>query len=875
MSIFVAIDLETTGLSPYDDAIIEFACIKFNAKNFQEIDVLSGFVNPWIAIPPLVQELTGISDADLDWTPSISSVLQDIEWFIWWFPLVGHNIDFDISFLKSAGLNLEKNPTIDTFYLANSLCFHHTSLSLTSLCEYFSIELTSAHRALDDTRATYKLLDRLSKNLAQSAQLYPDIYYHLYKNAEKQGDQILYQTYIRPVLWWQIYIEENIKQTHISRLHALQESDIKSSTGMTDTHVSSFDILQTLPKFEYRESQKMMCDIVDSLFTWTSKIALEAPTGTGKTFVYLIASLIHARKTWSQICIATSTKLLQDQICEEDLSYLKSYLPFEFTYAKLTGKKNYFSLWAYHSHLALYKTFSRSQLSFFLKLYLWSLESFYWELRELEFYNDEYSFLPYIDASYLSYQSSDNIYWEFYLFARKKAEFSDLIITNSYVLMQECIQPSWIFQNIENLVIDEAHSLEDIITSSALQKFSQTYLEQLFSLFDRKIQKYRLNLDLTNLQSTLEFSIVEMLQECEKIIKPHFPSTSRYKKYLFRDLDIKSNSFLLLCAKNTLEKLLDYENILSSTDWKKYFSYELQILEDMKHFIFLFFIDPKFSEYIYIWEIEEKGKISLSLTVRDTWAFLQTKLWAQKTRILLTSATLFVPQRQLYSDKILGIVDFVHYTLPPVFDYRKQSYVYIPTNLKNSYHLWQDTLKFLETFFTQVRWRTLMLCTSYSAIKELYLALHSTLLSQWIRFIAQWLAWGKNKHLETFLAYPATSVLVGTDSFWQGVDIPGDNLQYLVIHKLPFTPPSDPIFLARSSLFQDPFYDYAISKTGIKLRQWLWRLIRSHSDTGVILFLDDRILHQKWGKYFLEVFPEDISIFRWTSENFLTLLSKE
>ncbi|MCH8518612.1 DEAD/DEAH box helicase [Candidatus Gracilibacteria bacterium] len=877
MSVFVALDLETTGVNHSSDAILEYAFVKFDAKTFEELDTFSGFIHPGRPIPDIIQELTGIEESDIIGAPSIADIKNDIESFIGGSTLVGHNIEFDIGFLKAAGINISQNPTIDTFPLANSICSHCVSLILSSLCEYFDIDLLSAHRALDDTRATYKLFEKLTYVLEDYVKQYPDILGYLYSQTENIGDGLIYTMYIKPHLSPFQTPLEDIRGDHIMQIRRRQILPKSTQTDKTKLHVSSFEILKSLPKFEYRESQKMMCDIVDTMYTGESKIAVEAPTGTGKTFAYLIGALLHAKRTGLQTCIATSTKLLQDQICEEDMKYLQKHLPFPFTYTKITGKKNYFSLHNFYQFLGLHKTFSRPQLSFFIKLYLWSLSTPYGELRELEFYGDEYKYLPSIDASNLAYDTArdDEDDGEFYKYTQKKAELSDIVITNAYVLLQDINSASGLFSRVDTLICDEAHSLEDVVSSSSFVKISSQTLHQLFGLSERKVQKYKLDCDLDDIKSELEYGLGDIFHEVGKIIGSQFFYNARYKKYLFQQSDIVSNTFLVQSGSQLIVKLQKLELLLRDVKHKKYFLKELQLIDDIKLFLHTFFTHTDSKKYIYIGELLENGNIELSYTILNTGEYLKNTLWQSNKRILLTSATLFIPGKELYSNKVLGIDDFDQHTLPPVFDYRKQSYIFIPNNLTNSRSLCDDTRDFLKSFFKIVSGKTLMLCTSYAAIKELYISLHGALKKEGIHLIAQGFAGGKNKHLESYMKDPNNSILIGTDSFWQGVDISGDALQYLVIHKLPFTPPSDPIFLARSSLFEDSFYDYAIPKTSIKLRQGLGRLIRSHTDTGMILFLDDRVISQKWGKYFLDIFPRDIKIFKNPSDTLIQLLSKE
>ena len=125
-----------------------------------------------------------------------------------------------------------------------------------------------------------------------------------------------------------------------------------------------------------------------------------------------------------------------------------------------------------------------------------------------------------------------------------------------------------------------------------------------------------------------------------------------------------------------------------------------------------------------------------------------------------------------------------------------------------------------------------------------------------------------------FLESPENSILLWTDSFWEWVDIPWENLKYLIIHKFPFSVPSDPIFQARSIFFQDAFKEYSVPKAIIKLKQGFWRLIRSKNDTWIVVLIDDRIYSTSWWKVFLEAFPDDINIKYSNSNSFLNVIEK-
>jgi len=139
--------------------------------------------------------------------------------------------------------------------------------------------------------------------------------------------------------------------------------------------------------------------------------------------------------------------------------------------------------------------------------------------------------------------------------------------------------------------------------------------------------------------------------------------------------------------------------------------------------------------------------------------------------------------------------------------------------------------------------------------------------------LAQSISWSKHKQIDFFKKQPNNSILLWTDTFWEWIDIPWEDLRYLLIHKIPFNVPSDPIFQARSKLFQNSFEQYAIPKAVLKLKQWFGRLIRTKTDTWIVVFLDNRIFQSSWGEKFFEAFPEGTKVRFWTTEKLLSLLS--
>jgi len=857
----IVLDLETTWLSPKEDTIIECAFIKIDRKTFQEIDRYTTFVDPKREIPELISGITNIFQSDVEWQPVFSDVCWDIEDFIEWYPLVGHNISFDISFLESHWVDTSKNPYIDTFFLANFLCFHEKSLNLWHLCEVFDIDLKSAHRAIDDTLATVKVFQKLIERLqdlevslwelaVSLMDMSRDAWLHVLKNEYladikiiKQKDDI-FTHYIS-------YIEQK-KYDKIDKIH--QEDTVK-----IDTFLNSVD------GFELRESQKIMLDKVDNNFSQWWRCIIEAPTGTGKTLAYLLPAIKYSLISWEWVHISTSTKALQDQIFYKDLLFLSENLDYEFSYTKLKGKRNYMSFHNFGVFFDIQEIVSPWVVSFILKMMLWSLESKYGELEELDFYGEEYKFLHDIHAWNAFVFDEGNIYkkYEFAVKARNRAKSANIIITNNHILFQDIVWEGNLLWGVKNLVLDEAHSLEDIVTNSLKKTFSYTALENLTGKIIKKLQKNDIkNMDIERCIQRILFESHEIFAWFEASIFEKFSHDMKYKNILIQEEYFKKNDFLDHIALRILQDIALLLKELKKL-WEKYdqyLSWEQQELEFITDIFGKFFFKRDFDTYIYYISHSEQKGTEFSYTVLRPWNFLQSRLWKNIESVLLTSATLQMWDDFSYMKNSLELQSFESMTLPSDFDYNTQALVYIPNDLWSIKYNLAEIINFLWELFHIVKWTTLVLFTSYMNIKETYLSLKAQLQKKDITLLAQSISWWKHKQIEYFKKHSESSILLGTDAFWEGIDIPWDDLKYLVIHKIPFQVPSDPIFQARANLYEDSFREYSIPKSILKLKQGFWRLIRSTSDTWVVIFLDDRIYTTSWWKEFLHAFPNEVKV---------------
>ncbi len=867
----VCFDLETTGLDKYNDKIIEIAMIKFDEHTFKVIDTYSSFVDPEMPIPEIISNITNIFDDDLLWAPKIDDLRIGILDFIWDSTLLGHNVDFDIEFFVNNGINVSNNYKIDTFFFANFLSFNTASLNLEMLCKHYQIPFTWAHRAINDVKATVELF---KKQLEEFNKLKKDkkrIIFYLFSLSQdkniKNIEKLLFSEY-----WEKINLEEFEKII----LKKVWKDDYLEQF-YSDENLECEDIVKFFnfsDKIEERENQiNMTKNVFDTLNNW-KKTLIEAPTGLWKSFAYLIPSIIFSVKNNQKVYITTKTKNLQDQLYLKDLSFLHEKLGVNFSYTKLKWKRNYASLKWFFEYVFL-ANLTYYEITFLLKVSFWLLETKYWELDELNFYPDEYWYLRDLNSegTYLSSDKNPYREYEFLTKARKSLEKANIVIINHSLLFSDLESENSILYDLKNLVIDEAHNIEDSVTESLRESYNLKYFKEHFDKCEKIFTVKNIKkIDFLNKKESL-LSNLEVLDDYAfSYINKKIPDDNQYKNILIKDDFFTELNFTILLSKINLDliDIVDKLKVINEYDFSKEISYFDKIAKNIN----VFFDKNNFNKYIKILTYTDRTGINFDFTLLNPGEHLYKNLWKNLNSCLLTSATLSIWWSFDYVKNILKLDDFWFYSFDSDFDYSKQATLFIPTDIWNVKNNSDEMVIFLRDFFLLVRWKVLTLLTSFHVIKKIYTFCNLDLKKEWINLYAQSIWWSKNKLLSNFTQSSDNSILLWTDSFWEWVDIPWDDLKYLVIHKFPFSVPNDPIFQARSVFFKDSFKDYSLPKAIIKLKQWFWRLIRTKNDKWIVILLDDRI-NNKWWELFYEAFPKDINIKKWTKKQFLDILKKK
>ena len=866
----ICFDLETTWTNPKTDKIIEIAMIKLREDNFEIIDSYNSFINPEIPIPTVISSITNIFDEDVSLAPKIEEIRQEILDFIWNNILLWHNVDFDINFLVENWINVERNLKIDTFFIANFLNFRNESLNLEMLCKHYKIEISWFHRAINDTKATAELFAKMLDEFNWYSSEKISLIKYIFDLSSDLNVKIMWRFLgldnLQNLIFW------DFETIILKKVWVFKIPEILNEFKQTDLDkIDILDYFKDLWNLEKRDNQFKMAEKVFESLDKNKKIVIEAPTWLWKSFAYLIPSIIYAKNIWEKVYVSTNTKTLQDQLFEKDLKFLKAKLWQDFFYTKLKWKSNYLSLKWFFDYILLWDL-EYKDVSFFSKISLWLLETYFWELDELSFFPQEYYLKNELTSDRFNFEKAKNIYldYEFLEKARKSIDFSDLVIINHSLLFSDLENENSILWSLQNIIIDEAHNIEDNITEVLKRRYNfKNFVEVL-----AKIEKILTIKDVNKLEFLVKkdniFSKLDLVEDFwNTYITRKTLADQAYKTVLIWKDFYEEFDFSDLLKKINLEIIWISDFLKTQENYD--FSREILYFENVLDVLNVIFKSDNSDSKIKILNFSENYWLYFEYTVLSPWDYLKNNFWDKISTCVLTSATLSINNSFDYLKNILNLEWFDFLKFYSDFDYKSQSTLFIPTDLWNVKNSSQSISNFLKEFYEIVWWNTLTLFTSFASIKSIYVENSINLKKMWINLLAQSIWWSKTKILNQFLEKPNESIILWTDSFWEWVDITWWKLKYLIIYKLPFQVPTDPIFQARSKAFKDPFLEYSIPKAIIKLKQGFWRLIRSKNDKWIVILLDDRI-NTSWWNAFYNAFPEDINIKKWSSKQFLEII---
>lgn len=667
---------------------------------------------------------------------------------------------------------------------------------------------------------------------------------------------------------------------------------------------------QYFKEFEYRDEQLHMATHIEKGLNDEKKVIVEAGTGTGKTLAYLIPSIQWAVENGKKVIISTNTINLQEQLLNKDIPIVKKIMSKDFKYLLVKGRGNFL---CNRKHANLLSTklvdledFSDDQKKQFQALINWGKETKTGDKSELYFEVD-YTVWEYFQSETDICAGARCPYKAecFFMKSREERKKADILIANHHIFFSDLAIRKEIGFNTDYsilpeyglVVFDEAHNIQKVARdyfSYEVSKYSFTKaMNQILNVAQKKKNKGQLEIlinylkkrnyeDKETIEKLLENDIrlnhgnlfkagrdyfdrlIEIFSKGQigsvsfRIKKDEIMASSFYSMLndVKENFNLEFNTYLKV-ARKTIALLKDTED--NDGIINDFIKYTERLETFYENFKFINNLDDE--DFIYWVEVNNKKNnsklVATPLQIDDE---LSENLYSNLKQMIFTSATIAIENNFDYFKKSIGLEEETYNKIiASPFDYDKQMKVYIPSGLPdpNDRNFLDEIEPLLKKMILKTRGRTFVLFTSYKSLNYMYYMLRDELEKNGINFFIQGM-YPRTKLVEMFKNSDAP-VLFGTDSFWEGVDVKGEKLVSVIIVKLPFKVPSDPVTEAIIETYElqgkNPFIEYQIPESVIKFKQGIGRLIRSKEDRGIITILDNRIVTKRYGKYFLDSIP--------------------
>ena len=603
------------------------------------------------------------------------------------------------------------------------------------------------------------------------------------------------------------------------------------------------------PNYEFRPGQVEMAEAVEAALADKRHLIVEAGTGTGKTLAYLVPALLSGKR----IVVSTGTKNLQEQLFFKDVPFLQRHFARPLKVCYMKGRNNYACRQKIYDAEKEPVLSGLEEVADFEIIQQWEKSTELGDRAEIKTLPEGSTAWAKIDArtDMCTGQKCPNFERCFITRMHQRALESDIIIVNHHLFFADLSlkdenYEGGILPEYEAVVFDEAHDVEDV----AAQYFG-------VSISNYRLQELRRDIAAVGRMKKLGTPeldrILQRLDELTIQFFGLFGDAERRVAFQGRDSFREENEEIYSDLLAALDLIGSHLKLLQNPPE--------EIVPLVRRTLELglalrFVMEEDDERYVY-W-VEKRGRgCFLQATPIDVSPILSERLFQKVDSVILTSATLAVAGGFAYTEKRLGLAGARGLVVPGHFDYRKQALLYVPQHLPEprSPAFPKAAAGEVARILESSRGRAFVLFTSYQQMRLVY---------EQVSFEIEYptLLQGtapRTALLEEFRSTPH-AVLFATSSFWQGVDVPGQQLSCVIIDKLPFAVPNDPVVNARIESIRkargNPFYDYQIPQAAIALKQGFGRLIRSKSDRGVLVLLDHRITKQRYGQVFFDSLPD-------------------
>jgi len=602
--------------------------------------------------------------------------------------------------------------------------------------------------------------------------------------------------------------------------------------------------------YEHRPAQLEMAERVEEAFRSKQHLLVEAGTGTGKTLAYLIPAIRSGRR----VVIATATKSLQEQLFTKDVPFLRKHFAPELKVAVMKGRANFLCRHKIHQMEGQPILSGMEELDWFTQIREWEPLTETGDRAELTFLPDDAELWSRMDArrEACTGQKCPEFQRCFITAMHQRAAEADLIIVNHHLFFADLALRQDDFGSIlpeySAVVFDEAHEIEDVASD----------------YFGRQVSNYRFEELARDTEQALRLAqqggpsllrrVVRVRQRAHDFFDGFPPKDGR------SPFEPAAREAFLEQHRGGYDELagalrgLEADIAALPTRVEELVAVARRAAELRGEMAFL--LESNEANYVYWFERRGKG-VFVAATPIDVSSILQERLFEAFDTVILTSATLTVGGRFDFLKQRLGLRTARERILPQEFDFKRQAILYIPWRLPDvrdaafAEKAAQEIVGLLEI----TDGRAFCLFTSYSQMNQIYdLVRERSPFPMLLQGTAP-----RTALLERFRTTPG-AVLFATSSFWQGVDVPGSELSCVIVDRLPFAVPSDPVVAARvRALTEDgrnAFAEYQVPEAVLALKQGFGRLIRTRTDRGVLAILDNRIQRMQYGRIFMESLPE-------------------
>jgi len=905
-TIYAIVDIEaTSGSVGTGEGMTQFACVLM--QNGEILETFETLVNPLKKVPKPIQELTGISQAEVNRAPLFEEIAEIIHSLLEDSVFVAHSVNFDYRFLneqfEAVGLAPLTIPAIDTVALSKILFPKAYSYNLQDLVEWLGYELSQAHNALYDATATAYLLTKLFEKVVDLPLVTLEKINDLAFSLPFQSNYFFSQA--------KEYLKENPKNLDES-LVVVNQIAMKDPTKIKTNHSDNNhgDYPKTIKdkenyfgaSFSLREGQGKLMDSLYEYFekkSSTTELAVEAPSGVGKSIGYLFPASLRSNNQ-KPLVISTYTTLLQNQLMEEAIPLLQQLIPSSPSAVVVKGKQHYLSLSKFQYELN--KTRSEHTEAFYcMQVLVWLTETTTGDFDELGFNKRHvHSFWRSIQTQdrFASLNEEEKSY-EFYDRMINNARNADIIITNHSYLITDMMRENKVLPDYNDLIIDEAHHFIRSVNQLAMQKIRNTHVHSLLkrlaytdtdnSLLNVLVEKKAVfEIKLYQIQS-IETNAILLDEEWREFVS-HFEALfdeKRIKDFGWQEIELNESDMTSDVKrrqkriKQLFEELIfSLQQILNKLEkeMSKFTKSEKRMINHIYNYSKNLYV--LYNDFLAIFQSTEENQEKWiefhtnnqkqSLQFKTLSETKQNELYAKLhkvNKVIYISSTLSVSDEITFFRKQIQHENIEFLQFESSYKYKTQTKIVIPNELRpikqmsNKQYI-DNLASNLDVMLAKLDKNVLVLFNSIEVLQKVYHKIKTNKSLTKHHLFAQEISGSKSKILKQFKK-TNNGILFGADSFFEGIDLPGDLLEVVILTRLPFASPDIPIIKNEHDKLkkrgENIFMEDLLPRAVLKTKQAFGRLIRSNNDKGVFIILDDRFVSASYGKVFQQSLPKHTS----------------